>query len=224
MKIDIRHPVVVARPIATITCVLILIGYGCTVLADDATHAPGRTDLCGLLTKAEVSHALKVTIVRAEALDTDQVGCEFSAKGTLADAGAGHITELANSTAAAHGTTLDPSTQNLINSFGKGIFQGSDADKSATASARHPGEVPVLTVTIQPGDAEEQMRLTRRTDAGLSTKGVTTVVGLGDEAFDSGGAMITVRKGANMIQFRYPTCKCTTKDVVPLARKVVDAL
>ena len=163
MEIDIRHPVVVACPLAAITCALILIGYGPTALADDAIPASGRTDLCGLLTKAEVSRALKVTIVRAEALDTDQVGCEFSAKGTLADAGAGHATELANSAAAAHGTTLDASTQNLINAFGKGIFQGSDADKSATSAARHPGEVPVLTVAIQPGDAEDQMRRTRRT-------------------------------------------------------------
>jgi hypothetical protein len=201
-----------------------LIGPGSTSKAADPPAATARTEFCGLLSTAEVSRALKVTIIRAEALESDEAGCEFSAKGAVADAGAAHITELAKGTAAAHGTTLDASTQNLINAFGKGIFQGSDSDKEAIAKARHPGEFVVLTVAIQPGDAEEQMRLSRKTYAGLSSKSVTTVVRLGDEAFDTGGAMITVRKGATMIQFRYPSCACTTKDVVPLARKVVDAL
>jgi hypothetical protein len=68
------------------------------------------------------------------------------------------------------------------------------------------------------------MLLTRRTLAGLSPKGIKTVLNLGEEAFDSGDAMLTVRKGKTMIQFTYKSCTCTTKDVVPLARKVADAL
>lgn len=195
-----------------------------SALAAGDSAASGRADLCRLLTKAEVSQALKVTIVRAEALDTEQVGCEFSATGSLADSSAGHYAELAKSAAAAHGSAIDGPTEKLIESFGKGIFQGSDAAKSSTASARHAGEIPVFTFAIQPGDAEEQMRVNRRTMAGLSPQSVKTVVGLGDESFDSGGAMLTVRKGKTMIQFTYKSCTCTTKDVIPLARKVVDAL
>jgi hypothetical protein len=207
-----------------ITGVFIVMAQGSAARAADGSAASGHPDLCRLLTKADVSRALKVTIVRAEALDTEEVGCEFSAQGSPADATAGHTVQLAKSTAAAHGATLDGPTEKLIETFSKGIFQGSDADKSASAAARHPGEVRVLTIAIQPGDANDQMPITRRTMAGLSPKGVTTVVGLGDEAFDSGGAMITARKGKTMIQFTYPSCACTTKDIVPLARKVVDAL
>ena len=44
------------------------------------------------------------------------------------------------------------------------------------------------------------------------------------QLFDSGGAMLSVRKGKRMIQFTYPSCACTTKDIVPLARKVVSGL
>jgi hypothetical protein len=194
------------------------------VQAAQGATASGDANLCRLLTQVEVSRVLKVTIVRAEALDTDQAGCEFSIRASQVDASAGHYTQLAQGAAAAHGATIDGPTEKLIDSFAKGIFQGSDSEKSATAAARHAGEVPVFSYAIQPGDAEEQMRLTRRTMAGISPQSVKTVIELGDEAFDTGGAMLSVRKGKTMIQFTYKSCACTTKDVVPLARKVVDAL
>ena len=191
--------------------------------AEPASAATGA-DLCALVSKAEVSRALRVAIVRAEASDTNLPGCDFSIKGTPAAAGSGHIVELAKSAAHANGTQLDDATQKLISSFATGVFQGSDSDKSAAADARHPGEVPVFTFVILPGDGNEQMRLTRQSHAGISPAAVTAIAKLGDEAFDSGGAMLNVRKGNRMIQFTYPSCACTTQDVVPLARKVVDRL
>lgn len=197
---------------------------GAQTAAGVATTAD-LTSLCRILTQAEVSRALHVVIVRAEAPATDLPGCEFSIKGTFAEAGAGHSTELAKSAALAHGTQLDDSTQKLLDTFAKGIFQGSDSEKSAAASARHPGEVPVLTFDVRiSADAKAETRATRQTEAGISLKGVSTVVGLGDEAFDSGGAMLTVRKGDKLLQVRYPLCACTTQDVVPLARKIVASL
>jgi hypothetical protein len=132
--------------------------------------------------------------------------------------------ELAKGAAQANGTQLDAATQKLISGFATGIFQGSDSDKSATAAARHPGEVPVFTFAILPGDGNDQMRVTRQSHAGIAPTAVTTIAKLGDEAFDSGGAMLSVRKGNRMIQFTYPSCACTTQDVVPLARKIVDQL
>jgi hypothetical protein len=191
--------------------------------ADTAPAASGA-NLCSLVSKAEVSRALRVAIVRAEASETNLPGCDFSIKGTLAAAGSGHTVELAKSAAQANGVQLDNATQKLISSFATGIFQGSDADKSATASARHPGEVPVFTFVILPGDANDQMRATRQAHAGISAAAVTTIAKLGDDAFDSGGAMLNVRKGNRMIQFTYPSCACTLQDVVPLARKIVDQL
>jgi hypothetical protein len=191
--------------------------------AETAPAAAGA-NLCALVSKAEVSRALRVAIVRAEASDTNLPGCDFSIKGTPAAAGSGHVVELAKSAAQANGTQLDDATQKLLSSFATGIFQGSDSDKSATANARHPGEVPVFAFVILPGDGNDQMRLTRQTHAGISPAAVTTIAKLGDEAFDSGGAMLNVRKGNRMIQFTYPSCACTTQDVVPLARKIVDQL
>lgn len=190
----------------------------------DTAPAGSGANLCALVSKAEVSRALRVAIVRAEAPETNLPGCDFSIKGTLAAAGSGHTVELAKSAAQANGVQLDGATQKLISSFATGIFQGSDADKSATASARHPGEVPVFTFVILPGDANDQMRATRQAHAGISAAAVTTIAKLGDDAFDSGGAMLNVRKGNRMIQFTYPSCACTLQDVVPLARKIVDQL
>jgi hypothetical protein len=196
------------------------------VASAQAATAPrdGGADLCALVSQAEVNRALHVLIVRAEASDNDLPGCEFSIKGTPAAAGSGHTLELAKNAAKANGAQLDAATQKMISSFANGIFQGSDADKAATAGERHPGEVPVFTFAILPGDASEQMRMTRQAHAGIAPVTVTTITKLGDEAFDSGGAMLTVRKGNRMIQFTYPSCACTTQDVVPLARKIVDQL
>jgi hypothetical protein len=191
--------------------------------ADTAPTASGA-NLCALVSKAEVSRALRVVIVRAEAPDTDLPGCDFSIKGTLAAAGSGHIVDLTKGAAQAKGAQLDDATQKLISNFATGIFQGSDADKSATANARHPGEVPVFTFAILPGDGSDLMGMTRQTHAGIAPTAVTTIPKLGDEAFDSGGAMLNVRKGNRMIQFTYPSCACTVHDVVPLARKIVDQL
>jgi hypothetical protein len=191
--------------------------------AETASAASGA-NLCTLVSKADVSRALRVAIVRAEAPDTDLPGCDFSIKGTPAAAGSGHAVELAKSAAQANGTQLDDATQKRISTFATGIFQGSDSDKSATAGARHPGEVPVFTFAILPGDANDQMRATRQAHAGIAPTAVTTIAKLGDEAFDSGGAMLSVRKGNRMIQFTYPSCACTLQDVVPLARKIVDQL
>jgi hypothetical protein len=190
----------------------------------ETSPAVSRANLCTLVSQAEVSRALRVAIVRAEAPDTDLPGCDFSIKGTAAAAGSGHVVELAKSAAQAGGTQLDNATQKLISSFATGIFQGSDSDKSANANARHPGEVPVFSFAILPGDGNDQMRLTRQAHAGISATAVTTIAKLGDEAFDSGGAMLNVRKGNRMIQFTYPSCACTVQDVVPLARKIVDQL
>jgi hypothetical protein len=204
--------------------VAIAVVLSAALASAQAETKPAGANLCALVSKAEVSRALRVAIVRAEAPDTELPGCDFSIKGTPAAAGSGHAVELAKSAAQANGTQLDDATQKLISSFATGIFQGSDSDKSATAGARHPGEVPVFTFAILPGDANDQMRATRQAHAGIAPAAVTAIAQLGDEAFDSGGAMLSVRKGNRMIQFTYPSCACTTQDVVPLARKIVGQL
>jgi len=195
------------------------IASGPAAAADPASA--NSKDLCRLLNKAEVSRALGMEIVRAEAPDSQLAGCDFSARGSAADMTVAHTTQLAKGAANANGSSIDGPTEKLIDTFGKMLLKGSTSDTPATA--RHPGEVPVFSFAIQPGEAEEQMRVSRQTYAGIGP-GVTTVANLGDEAFDSGGAMLSVRKGKRMIQFTYPSCSCTTREIVPLARKVVGQL
>jgi hypothetical protein len=100
--------------------------------------------------------ALRIVIVRAEAPNTDLPGCDFPIKGTPAAAGSGHIVELTDGAAQAKRTLLGDATQKLIPNFATGIFQASDADKSATANARQPGEVPVITFAILHDDGSDQ--------------------------------------------------------------------
>jgi hypothetical protein len=135
---------------------------------------------------------------------------------------ASHTTQIAKSAASANGSNIDGPTEKLIDTFGKLLLKGSTADTPATA--RHVGEVPVFGFAILPGSGEDQMRLSRQTQTGIAGAAVTSVANLGDEAFDSGGAMLSVRKGKRMIQFTYPSCSCTLREIIPLARKVVDQL
>jgi hypothetical protein len=192
------------------------------VLADEPVTKPPAKDLCRLITMTEVGHTLGVEIVRAEAPDSELAGCDFSVRGSGADLAASHSAQLAKNAASANGSTIDGPTEKLIETFGKAIFKGSAADTPSTA--RHPGEVPVFSFAILPGNGSDQMRLTRQIHAGISPRGITMVSNLGDEALDSGGAMLSVRKGDRMIQFTYPSCSCTTREVVPLARKIVNQL
>jgi hypothetical protein len=53
---------------------------------------------------------------------------------------------------------------------------------------------------------------------------VTLISGLGDEAFASSQSMMFVRKGDTLLRITYTGCPCTTKDVEPLARRIVGAI
>ena len=204
---------------ATLKVLIALLAAACST----ATLAQeGPRDLCSLLSKADVSRALGMEIVRAEVPETELAGCDFSTRGSAANLTASHTTQLAKSAASANGSSIDGPTEKLLETFGNALLKGSDSDTPATA--RHPGEVAVFSFAIMPGDGAGQMRLTRQTHAGIASAAVTTVPNLGDEAFDSGGAMLSVRKGKRMIQFIYASCSCTTREIIPLARKVVNQL
>jgi len=66
--------------------------------------------------------------------------------------------------------------------------------------------------------------VSRQSYTGIAGAGVVDVANLGDEAFATGGAMLSVRKSKRLVQFTYPTCSCTTREIIPLARKVVAQL
>jgi hypothetical protein len=49
----------------------------------------------------------------------------------------------------------------------------------------------------------------------------TELPGIGDEAFDIGGAMILARKGNKVVHVMYMMCPCGRADAVSLVKKVV---
>ena len=178
-------------------------------------HAAGKS-LCSVVTQAAVGQALHTSIVRAEAPDSD-AGCIWSAKGTAAAAATDHGMSMMGGM----GANLDPQARKAIASFGGAVLgeEGAKQDKAAA----HPGELPVLVFSVMhSADAVNEMKQNR--DALGRMGPLTSFPNLGDEAFESSGSTLLVRKGSNVIRFLYTQCNCTSKDVVPLARQIVAGL
>jgi hypothetical protein len=172
-------------------------------------------DACSLLSKAEVSAAIGMEVVRAESDTGDTPGCTYSVMGDPADLTAKHVSQM-------HKAELDKKQQEMVENFGKSVFQGAQAEPGRTPSA-HPGEAPVLTFSVDASNAEFQLKLTRGT-FGRIGPGTVIIPNLGDDNFDAYGAMLLVRKGDKLVRVMYMTCPCGTAEVVPLIRKVVAKL
>jgi len=185
-------------------------------LASGPAAAAGP-DLCKIASPATVSRALHATVVRAEPPEGSDAGCEYSAKGTPVNSATNHAIAMANGMG---GAQLDPQTTKNITGFFNGVL--GDASAKQEKQARHPGEIPVLVFSVASGNAQEQMKLNRDT-MGRMWK-VTTVPGLGDDAIETSGSTLMVRKGDKFIQFLYTQCNCASQDVIPLAKQIVAAL
>jgi hypothetical protein len=175
-----------------------------------------RLDACGLLSKADVSQAVKLEVVRAEPGEGDTVGCTYTVMGDGADLTAKHVTAM-------HKNEMSKSQQDSLESFAKTIFQGNGSGPSSTLSD-HPGEAPVFTFSVDNSAAELQMRLNKATLSRLGPSISPDIPNLGDEAFDAAGAMLFVRKGDKVVRIMYMTCPCTLEDILPLARKIAAGL
>lgn len=185
------------------------------LLTAPRVHAAG-TSLCHLATPAAVGQALHTSIVRSEAPETD-AGCIWSAKGTATAAATDHSMAMAG----AMGANLDPEARKAFSAFGAAVL--GDEGKKQDKAAAHPGELPVLVFSVEhSADATTEMKANR--DALGRIGQLSVIPNLGDEAFDSAGSTLMVRKGDNVIRFMYTQCNCTTKDVVPLARQIVAGL
>jgi hypothetical protein len=174
-------------------------------------------DLCKIASPAVVSKALHATIVRAEAPEGPDAGCEYSAKGTPVNSTTNHAIAMANGV---QGASMDPQSTKIISGFFNGVL--GDASAKQEKQARHPGEIPMLVFSVSTGNAQEQMKLNRDT-MGRMWK-VTTVPNLGDEAIETSGSMLMVRKGDKFIQFLYTQCNCASQDLIPLAKQIVAGL
>jgi hypothetical protein len=169
-------------------------------------------DVCRLLSKEDVSHAIGVEIVHTQPVDN---GCTYIAKGTQADMSAKHVTAMI----AARGA--DKQTQQTIQKFAGGMFNVFQSQKPASEQDTS-GEVPVFSFSVDQNAAEEQMRLNAK---GLSILGdMQGLPGIGDQAFVSADGMIMLRKGKNLVRIMFITCPCNTEAVKPLAKEIADAL
>ena len=199
---------------------------------DDDTGFKG--DPCRFLSKQDVSSAIGVTIIRAQAQDA---GCSYIAHGDPADMTSKHMTSMVSSQVAAKGETVDPKTQQMMQQITGAFFkQQESSDKSLSAEAA-TGEVPVLNVSFSSGNAELEMKMNRTafnhiSQSGMaSTQGKTTdqvatgdLSGIGDDAYEMGGTGLMVRKGKVVAHFMFPYCPCSANAIKPLAAKVASQL
>lgn len=201
---------------------------GSSVFSGNDTGDGFKGDPCRFLSKAEVSQAVGLAVIRADAKDD---GCSYIAKGDPADVTAKHAAAMLG------GLGADAQTQKTLQKFAGAIFaQQESSDKSLSAEAA-TGEVPVLVVSFTSGNAPMEMKLNRGTlgrvanvspsggqKAGAQNTGSGDLTGIGDEAFEAGGSMILVRKGNTVAHFMYISCPCNTSNIKPLAQMVASRL
>jgi hypothetical protein len=199
---------------------------------DGDAHFKG--DPCRFLSKEDVSSAVGVAIIRAQAQDA---GCNYIAHGDPADMTSKHMTSMVASQVTAKGETVDPKTQQMMQQITGAFFkqqESSDKDLSAQAAT---GEVPVLTVSFSSGNADLEMKMNRMafnrikqggmaSTEGKSTDQVATgdLAGIGDDAYEMGGTGLIVRKGKVVAHFMFPYCPCSANAVKPLAAKLASQL
>lgn len=177
----------------------------------------GGRDACSLLSNEDVGQAVKMTVVRAEATEGKGTGCMYSVQGEMTDLVAKHAALLQK------GNMTDQQRQ-MMESFAKNVFQNANVEQgAANSNSSHAGESPVLLFKVDNQGAKAVMSVSRLT-FGRMTPAFTDLPGLGDEAFDIGGAMMLVRKGDRILTVMYMMCPCAKDDVVPLTKKIADSL
>ena len=190
-------------------------------------------DPCRFLSKEEVSRAVGIEIIRADAQDS---GCNYIAKEDPADMVSKHMTSMTTSQAKSNGNKVTDQQQKMMQQMTGAFFkqqESSDKDLSKEAST---GEVPILSVSFTSGNAEMQMKLnrmafTRIKNGVMNTDGKTTdqvttgdLNGIGDEAYEMGGSGLIVRKGETIARFMFTYCPCDANAIKPLAANLANRL
>jgi hypothetical protein len=177
-----------------------------------ASKAASMGDVCRLLSKEDVGHAVGLEIARTQAGDDS---CSYIAKGDKADMLAKHTAAMT----AARGA--DKQTQQTIQKVAGGMFKMFQSEQPASEQD-NSGEVPVFSFSIDQNAAEEQMRLNARLLGVMGDQ--EGLPGIGDQAFVSAGGIIMMRKGKNFVRIMFIACPCNTGAVKPLAKEIADAL
>jgi hypothetical protein len=184
-----------------------------------------KGDPCRFLSKAEVSQAAGIAVIRTEATDG---GCSYIAKGDPAEVTAKHMSSMLG------GMGADAKTQKMAQKFAGALFAQQEAgDKSLSAQAA-TGEIPVLVLSFTAGHAAAEMKMNRGAFARIAPMGSGhesvaktasgDLPGIGDEAFVVGGSSLMLRKGNTMARMMYNSCPCNTSNIEPLARTLASRL
>jgi zinc-ribbon domain len=173
---------------------------------------------CQWLPNEDVSQAIGMTVVRAEAQTGDSPGCTYSVAGDVNDLTMKHVMQLNKQ----QNTTMSKQDQQAMENFGKTMLRGSGG--SSGDNTAHSGEVPVIVFTVDENAAEFQMRLNKGMLSKLGPMATKNVPNLGDEAFEMGGSMLMVRKGDKLLRMMYMQCPCGSEEILPLAQKLVGNL
>ena len=182
-----------------------------------------KGDPCRFLSKAEVSQAVGLTVIRTEATDA---GCSYIARGDPADVTAKHLSSMIG------GMGADPKTQQMAQKFAGALFSQQQASDKSLAAQAATGEVPVLGLSFTAGNAALEMKVNRAafqhitagSTANAANSATGDLTGIGDEAYVAGGGMLLVRKGNTVAHFTYVSCPCNTDNIKPLARLVASRL
>lgn len=171
-------------------------------------------DPCRYLSKQDVGKAIGVEIVATQA---DGDGCSYLAAGTQADMSAKHTAAMMRANGA------DAQAQKTIQQFAGGMFKAFSEEKSGQGQDSS-GNVPVLVVSVRQGaDADTEMRLNAKVMGGFNST-PQGVEGIGNQAFVTGDSLMMIRKDDKLVRIMYMTCPCSTKEIKPLARKLVASL
>jgi zinc ribbon protein len=172
-------------------------------------------DPCRFLTTAEVSKAIGVPITGTK---SDGSTCEYMAHGTAANMTSKHLSAMVGRRGA------DRATQEKFQRLAEGIF-GAQQKNAESADPNEAIETTVLSVSIDQGSAEAQMKLDSKVLGALGpASGSSKIAGIGDEAFVAADGMILVRKGDTLVRITYISCPCNTEQIEPLAKRLVAAL
>jgi hypothetical protein len=192
--------------------------------SSDESAGGFKGDPCRFLSKAEVSQAVGLPVIRTEASGG---GCSYIAKGDPADATAKHLSSMLG------GLGADPKTQQMAQKFAGGLFSQQEATDKSLAAQAATGEIPVLVLSFTAGHAAMEMKANRAafqhitggvTNANAANSATGDLTGIGDEAYVAGGSMLMLRKGNTMARFMYTSCPCNTDNIKPLAQMVASRL
>jgi hypothetical protein len=187
-------------------------GTGISNTQNSSSPGSSFANPCRYLSKQDVSKAIGLEIVATQA---EGDGCSYLATGTQADMTAKHVAAMSGGT--------DANTQKTIQQYAGTMFKAFAAEKP-DPSQDTSGTVPVLVLSIRQGpNADAEMRLNAKVLGALNSSS-QGLQGIGNQAFVTGDSLMMIRKDDKIVRIMYMTCPCNTKQIKPLAQKLVASL